>query len=74
MLKRRLDLPTPELRRNVLMKIKLGEMPIDEVRDEIDESLARVERFAACSDLPEKVDRERWDDWLFDTLDQYAVQ
>jgi len=65
--------PHEPLRRDYLLQIKLGQVPMEEVSDEIDESLARVESFAKASALPEKVDRNWWDDWLVDTIGAYVL-
>jgi hypothetical protein len=73
MLRGSMEFPHPELRRNRLLAIKLGQVPMEEVSDEIDESLARVEEFAKCSALPEKVDRNWWDDWLVNTIEEYVL-
>lgn len=73
MLKGSMEFPHPEPRRSRLLAIKLGQVSMEEVSDEIDESLARVESFAKSSTLPEKVDRNWWDDWLVATVGEYVL-
>lgn len=54
----------PLLERDHILKIKQGEVPIEAVAEEIDEMLGEVETAALRSELPEKVDHDRVDDFL----------
>lgn len=54
--------PLPD--REHILKIKLGEVRIEAVADEIDQMLADVEAAALTSPLPETVDQDRIDDFL----------
>lgn len=51
-----------------LLEIKQGNVSLEEVQDRLDESLAGIEKLAAESNLPEKVDAKWWDDWLLEIM------
>jgi len=51
-----------------LLEIKNGKLPLDSVQAILDASLRHIEELMEASTLPEKVDREFWDNWLVETL------
>lgn len=51
-----------------LLKIKLGQVPLEKVQETIDVLLDIVETKIKSSDLPENVDTQFWDQWLFDIV------
>lgn len=54
-----------------LLKIKLGQVPLVEVQNYLDDTLKTVQFMIDKSNLPEQVNRKFWDDWLEDTMDRY---
>lgn len=53
-----------------LIEIKVGRMTLENVQSILDDTLCSVEEVTAKSDLPEQVDREFWDNWLTNTMEQ----
>lgn len=59
--------PLPEAR--YLRDVKQGKLDfLTEVGPELEASVAVVEYLSSVSQLPEQVDRSRWDDWTYDTM------
>lgn len=51
-----------------LLEIKKGLVPFKQAAEGLEQLMERLETLAAESDLPEKVDRTWWDNWLVSTL------
>ena len=50
---------------DILLKVKSGEAGMQNVQTMLDVGLREVEELAAKSDLPEKVNHKKWEDWLY---------
>jgi hypothetical protein len=55
----------------LLLEIKKGEHPLEEVQGILDRDLAFIEVQAAQSHLPETVDHKWWDNFLKDIVGEY---
>lgn len=57
-----------------LTQVKLGQHDYTTVvAPTLESTMARIERLAATSYLPKKVDRSFWDQWLLDVYDRYVL-
>lgn len=58
----------------LLLDIKQGKLPIEEVRDILDGDLAIVEELSSKSLLPDKVHSKFWDEWMTGVLAEYVAK
>lgn len=57
-----------------IKQVKYGKLDyLTEVAPTLDKLMERVEHLSSISTYPEKVDREFWDNWLYDMVEQYAL-
>lgn len=56
----------------LLLEIKKGERPLEEVQNILDRDLAFVELQAKRSHLPDSIDCKWWDDWLVKVMEDYV--
>lgn len=55
-----------------LLRVKVGQLDfVNDVQPELDRVIEEIERLAPLSNLPEKVDRDFWDEWLLDVYKSY---
>lgn len=64
------DIVFPLAEAPYLLKVKKGLLPFGEVAETLEAHMDELEKMAAESGLPEKVDREWWDKWLLNVLDR----
>ena len=62
------DIRFPLKGREYIKLVKQGKVPWSEVQDDLEYLMAKVERLAAESSYPEKVDSAYWDAWLYEQL------
>jgi len=62
--------PRPE--RELLLKIRQGEIPYDAVAETIEKGLEEVELLRESSSLPEEVETTYWDAWLVQVYGEYV--
>lgn len=64
------DLAFPLRDRELLLRIKKGEVEMQQVQDLLDQDLLEIEILSEQSPLPEKVDVVWWDQFLFDIVSE----
>jgi len=57
----------PLINKDLLLKIKLGEVPFKQVEELIEQDVERVKIAAANSSLPETIDQNFWDSFIYTT-------
>jgi hypothetical protein len=62
--------PRPE--RELLLKIRQGDIAYDRVAEMIERGLEDIELLRQRSLLPEEVDEKYWDDWLVQVYGEYV--
>lgn len=56
-----------------LLRVKIGQLDfVNEVQPELDRVIEEIERLAPVSNLPQKVDKDFWDEWLLGIYDKYC--
>lgn len=64
------EIKFPLQKARLILEIKQGQRTIEAVQDALDNLLQEVEELTKKSDLPEEVDREFWDNWLVNCVEQ----
>lgn len=59
------DITFPLKPASYLKSVKSGNVPWNQVQEDLETMMARIEKLSEQSDLPESVDRIYWTDWLF---------
>jgi len=64
------DYPLPQTK--FLLEVKTGQLNfVNEVQPELESVIQTVEKLAENSKLPQKVDRNYWDQWLLKKYNEY---
>lgn len=64
------EYPLPQTK--FLLEVKTGKLNfVNEVQPELDNLIAKIEKLAEESSLPEKVNRRFWDNWLLNVYREY---
>lgn len=64
------EYPLPQT--EFLLKVKTGQLNfVDEVQPELDSVIEEIEKLCLTSNLPQKVDRGYWDNFLLDVYEEY---
>ena len=73
---KRLSFPFPKEKVEYLLAVKRGEVPIEKIKDELEEKLNRLKELSASTDLPECDEKfkKAFDEWLISKLrDFYEI-
>ena len=62
--------PRPE--KDLLIEIRKGNLPFDQVAQMIENGLEEIEALSQTSTLPEEIDKEYWDSWLVQVYGEYV--
>lgn len=66
-----ITLPVPEPTRSRLMQVRAGSVALEDVLEELDQVVGRLERLAGADELPEKPDQEAIDSYLTRAYQQF---
>jgi len=66
------DFTYPLKESQLLLDVKHGKVPFDEVKDHLETLLNEIERLTASSTFPESCDVSRWEDWVFEVYKEHV--